>query len=77
MVIWYMVGWCMNNELINQLSKLTLEESALKRHIDRNYYNLEMRTKLFIRLKDVRNEIEKVKFKIRLEKEKKYEDISD
>lgn len=67
----------MNNELINQLSKLKLEETALKRHIDRNYYNVETRTKLFMRLKDVQNEIGRVKFKIRLEKEKKYEDISD
>lgn len=67
----------MNNELINQLSKLKLEETALKRHIDRNYYNIEVRTKLFIRLKDVKNEIERIKFKIRLEKEKKYEDNGD
>lgn len=58
----------MNNELINQLSKLTLEETSLKRHIDRNYYNLKVRTRLFARLKEVQAEIEKVKFKIRLER---------
>lgn len=58
----------MNNELINQLSKLTLEEKSLKRHIDRNYYNLEVRTKLFARLKIVENEINRVKFKLRLAK---------
>lgn len=58
----------MNNELINQLSKLTLEEKSLKRHIDRNYYNLEVRTKLFTRLKIVENEINRVKFKLRLAK---------
>lgn len=56
----------MNNELINELSKLTLEEKSLKRHIDRNYYNLEVRTKLFTRLKIVENEISRVKFKLRL-----------
>lgn len=61
----------MNNELINQLSKLTLEEKALKRHIDRNYYNLNVRTKLFARLKIVQSEINRVKFKLKLEKEKK------
>ena len=61
----------MNNELINQLSKLTLEEKALKRHIDRNYYNLKVRTKLFVRLKEVQNEINKVKFKLRLAKGEK------
>lgn len=61
----------MNNELINQLSKLTLEEMALKRNIDRNYYNVEIRTNLFKRLQEVQTEIKKVKFKIRLEKEKR------
>lgn len=61
----------MNNELINQLSKLTLEEKALKRNIDRNYYNAKVRKRLFFRLKEVDNEINRVKFKIRLEREKK------
>lgn len=67
----------MNNELINQLSKLILEKSSLKRQIDRNYYNIDLRTKLFLRLKDVEKDIERVKFKIRLEKEKKDENIGD
>lgn len=67
----------MNNELINQLSKLKLEEKALKRHIDRNYYNAEVRRKLFVRLKEVQNEIDRVKFKIRIAKEKKNESISN
>ena len=61
----------MNNELINQLSKLTEEEKALKRNIDRNYYNVKVRKRLFFRLKEVDNEINRVKFKIRLEREKK------
>ena len=63
----------MNNELINQLSKLTLEERALKRNIDRNYYNAKVRHKLFVRLKEVKQEIQKVKFRIRLEREEKNE----
>lgn len=67
----------MNNELINQLSKLKLEETALKRHIDRNYYNTEMRTRLFARLKEVQNEEKKIKFKLRFERMKKNENISD
>lgn len=61
----------MNNELINQLSKLILEESVLKRSIDRNYYNISLRTKLFERLKEVKREKNKVKFKLRLEREKR------
>lgn len=66
-----MVGLNMNNELISKLSQLTLEERSLKRHIDRNYYNVKVRTKLFARLSIVEEEIKKVKFKIRLEKMKK------
>lgn len=61
----------MNNELINQLSKLTLEEKALKRNLNRNYYNIEIRNKLFNDLNSIQNEIKRVKFKIRMEKEKR------
>lgn len=67
----------MNNELINQLSKLILEKASLKREIDKNYYNVKIRTKLFRRLKEVETEINKVKFKSRIEKEKKNENIGD
>lgn len=61
----------MNNELVNQLSKLTLEEKALKRNLNRNYYNIKTRNKLFNELELIDKEIKKVKFKIRLEREKK------
>lgn len=73
-----MVWWYMNNELINQLSKLKLQESANKRNLDRNYYNIKVRDKLFNELKEVQSEIKRIEFKIKLEKEnKKNEDISD
>lgn len=61
----------MSNNLITQLSQLKLEKSCIKRNIDRNYYNAELRTKLFTDLKEVEKEIERVKFKIRLERIKK------
>lgn len=61
----------MNNELISKLSKLTLEERSLKRNLDRNYYNQELRTKLFLELKEVKRNIESVKFQLKLEKEKR------
>lgn len=72
-----MVWWYMNNELINQLSKLKLQESANKRNLDRNYYNIKVRDKLFNELKEVQSEIKRIEFKIKLEKEKKNENISD
>lgn len=65
----------MNNELINQLSKLNLEKASLKRSLDRNYYNAELRKKLFTKIKIVDSEIKKIKFRLRLEKEKKNENI--
>lgn len=60
----------MNNKLIEKLSSLKLAESAVKRNLDRNYYNSKLRSKLFKELKQIQNEIERVKFKIRLEKKK-------
>ena len=63
----------MSNELINKLSKLKLERGCIKRNIDTNYKNIKIKKELFERLKDVDKEIEKTKFKLRLEKEMKNE----
>lgn len=60
-----------NDELIEKLSKLRLEENCLKRNLDVNYLDSELRTKLFKRIKENKKEIQLVKFKIRLEKEMK------
>ena len=60
-----------NDELIDKLSKLKLEETCLKRNLDMNYLDEEMRTKIFKRIKENKKEIELVKFKIKLEKEMK------
>ena len=65
----------MSNELINQLSKLKLERNSIKRNIDTNYRNRKIRIDLFNKLKEVDKEIEKVKFKLRLEKEMKNEEF--
>lgn len=68
----------MNNELIEQLSKLKLEYSCLKRNLDRYYCDEEARTKLFYRIKDVKKKIDNINFKLRLERElKKNEDNSN
>ena len=58
-----------NDELIEELSKLELERNYLKRNLDMNYLDMELRTKIFNRIKQNKKEIELVKFKIRLEKE--------
>ena len=65
----------MNRELIHKLSELKLEENALKRQLEYAFKKNKKREKLFFRLKDVKQEIEKTKFMLRLEREKKkYED---
>lgn len=41
-----------NDELIEKLSKLRLEENCLKRNLDINYLDEEIRTKIFKRIKE-------------------------
>lgn len=59
----------MNNELIEELSKLELQKKHLIRCLDSQYYSKHQRTKTFEKIKDLKKQIEKVKFKIRLNKE--------
>lgn len=63
----------MNNKNIDELSNLLMEEKYLKRNLDLNYYKKNDRDKYFMRLKEVKKEIEKIKFKIRLENQIKKE----
>lgn len=58
-----------NNNLIERLSGLQLKEKALLRELDIVYNDFELRTKTFNKIKEVKSEINKVKFKLRLEKE--------
>lgn len=58
-----------NNELIDVLSKLQLEEKSLKRNLDINYCDEKTRTKLFTRIKEIKKEMDKINFKLRIEKE--------
>ena len=60
-----------HNELIEELSKLTLQEKSLKRNLDVCYYDSKKREKLFKEIDKVKKEIKKIKFKIRLEREMK------
>lgn len=56
-------------ELIEELSDLTLKEKALKRALDVTYYNNDKRIKNFKELKQVKEQIKVVKYKLRLLKE--------
>lgn len=58
-----------NDKLIEELSKIELEEKALKRNLDRYYRDERCRTRCYYRLRDLRNMKERLKFKIRMEKE--------
>ena len=57
-----------NDKLIEELSKLKLEEASLKRNLDVKYCDKKTRTFLFNRIKEIKKEIEKVNFKLRVER---------
>ena len=60
----------MNNTLIDQLSRLKMEEVAVKRGLDKNLSSKE-RTKMFNRLKEIKAKKEIIKFKLELERKMK------
>lgn len=55
-------------KLLNEFKKLREEEKNLKRCLDIKYYDDYKRTEMFDRLKQCKKDIEKVKFKMRMEK---------
>ena len=57
-----------NNDLIDKLSKLELEQTSLKRHLESNVSNRLERHRTFEKIKKNEKEIEKIKFKLRLER---------
>ena len=59
----------MNKDLANKLSKLKQEELCLKRNIDINYYDKKTRIMLFQRQQVIQNEIKKLDFKLKIERE--------
>ena len=63
----------MNDKLIDELTKIEMEEKAIKRNLDRYYRDERCRTRCYYRLRDLKHMKERLKFKIRLEKELKNE----
>ena len=63
----------MKDELINELAQLTLNEKMIKRCLDVKCFDDESRKKCFVELQEIRKRMEKVKFKLRVEKEIKNE----
>lgn len=61
----------MHKELIEKLSNLQMKERYLKRYLDINYYDEEKRNFYFDEIRKVKDEIRKVNFMLRLNKEKK------
>ena len=66
----------MVNKLIDDLSKLNAEEKALKRSLDISYYDSNKRTEMFNKLEECKKNIEKVKFKIRMERKLNVKDCN-
>lgn len=68
----------MSRELIYKLANLKMEEKSLKRELEYTFKKKKSREKLFFRLKEVKEEINKTKFLLRLESEKrKHENSSN
>lgn len=63
----------MKDDLLNELAQLTLKEKMIKRCLDVKCFDDESRRKCFVELQEIKKKIEKVKFKLRLEKEMKNE----
>jgi len=58
-----------NDILLDQLVNLELEEKSLIRNLNMYYCDNTIKTRLFSKLKKVKKDIEKVKFKLRVERE--------
>lgn len=63
----------MRNDLLEQLSMLSLQEKAILRRLDRKWAPSCKRATLFKQLENTKEEIKKVKFKLRLERKLKNE----
>lgn len=61
----------MNNKLIDELAMLKLKEKNLKRVLDIYFYDPKKRESNFKELKNVKKDIEKIKFKLRIERKMK------
>lgn len=61
----------MEKELVRQITKLKNEEHELKKALDANYYVLEFRIKTFEKIKKIKKEINKLEFRLKLERKLK------
>ena len=59
----------MKEDLINELSRLKRSEKMIKRCLDVKCFNEESRKKCFVELQYIRDRINKIKFKLEIEKE--------
>lgn len=58
-----------HSDLIDKLSRLKLEEVSLKRSLDTYYRDEKARTRAFNKIKKIKKDIDKLNFKLRIEKE--------
>ena len=58
-----------NNELFDKLVMLEEEEKSVIRNINIYYRNTQIKNRLFKRFKEIKKDIKKTKFKIKMESE--------
>ena len=67
----------MSKQLIIELSDLKAQRDYVLRQIDINYYDKKQRRTNFLKLEEIDKRIEKVKFKLKMEKRLKNDKNSD
>ena len=58
----------MSKVLLKELKNLTEEETMIRKSLERKYFDAKKRKKLFDRLKEIQNDITKIKFKLKMER---------
>lgn len=58
----------MSKVLLKELKNLTDEETMIRKNLERKYFDPYKRKQLFERLKDIKKDIQKIKFKLKMER---------
>lgn len=59
----------MSKALLIELNNLTIEEKMIRTSLEKKYFDSNKRKKMFARLDEVRKDIQKIKFKLKMERE--------
>lgn len=58
----------MSKVLLKELKKLTDEETLIRKSLERKYFDANKRKQLFNRLKEIKSDASKIRFKLKMER---------